>query len=180
MNRIIGAGVLAMALSGCSFVRADYAPPTEAEAKAAFVREMKSYLLRPSSVEKPSATLLDAAVPEVAMAKGAYYAFDSYRDAQDRNTVRGKISSLQRVEVSNCEWETVRWAKVDDQAEARMAGIHFGHFCKCREFHRIASGDMVSRTGSGYFFRDEQGFQFAEFVKDRTAYERVRREPKAQ
>jgi hypothetical protein len=155
----------ALLLAGCGAASKPTHPaPTEEEATLAYAHAISADWIDsppPEPPEGPTAVAPGDTPGEAGRKVGSTMAYAS--DMETRAMAPGLIESLRKVTVGDCEWTAVDAAKVKAYSAHRVeAEATDGYLCAYEVFHDTKARGLVSAKGSGYFYRHEESWDFAQ------------------
>jgi hypothetical protein len=166
--------VAAAALVGACASEPGYAPPTETEARGAYVRALRADWVDSPPPQRPSQPTAIGPGDAPADAAGKAARALAYESAvESRAIARSQLSSLASLRLGACNWSDIDAGEVKPVAGARLAGVVEGYRCAYRVVHDSAQRGRVGAEGTGYFFQRAGTYDFAEI--DQAAFEPVGR-----
>src|SRR5688572_13055637 len=130
-----------------------YAPPTDDEARTAYVRAIRADLIDTPARRTPagSTAIVPGDSPAEAGGKAAGV-LSSEAERNDRAMAQRNIDSLQRLTLGDCEWASVDADDIRPYGRERAEGVAKGYRCDYEVFHNTEQRGLVSASGTGYFF----------------------------
>jgi hypothetical protein len=140
-----------------------YPPPTNAEAKAAYVRAIRADLIEAPpkyTVEGPANLEAGDSPNEAGRKVGSVLLAESERSA--RLEARKSIASLTKVTVGECTWGSIEPDDIKPHGRDRVEGkVEDGYSCAYEVFHNTDTRGPVSASGTGFFFHRDGSYDFA-------------------
>lgn len=162
-TRRAGWAALAALLAGACASEPTYAPPTEDEARAAYVRAIRADWIDSPPPRPPEGrtSIAPGDTPsEAGRIVGSVMEYES--EMNTRATARSSLESFDRLALGECEWGGIDADDIQPAGRGRVEGIGDGYRCAYEVFHDTATRGLVSAEGAGYFFQRDGGYDFGE------------------
>jgi hypothetical protein len=149
-------------LAACGGSEPACPPPTDDEARAAYVRAIRAdFIDSPQRHEQvdPGA-LANGSAADVPETMGKSFNAESENSA--RLNAQQRIDSLGKVTVGECSWGGIDSGNVVPQSRRRIEGrVENGYTCDYEVFHHTPTRGLVSARGSGAFYQRDGRYEFA-------------------
>lgn len=150
-----------------------YPPPTNEEARAAYVRAIRADLIdAPPERRIESPTRLEPGdSPEEAGRKvGSVLLAES--EQTSRLEAPRRIAGLSKISVGECSWGSIDPDDIKPHGRERVEGkVSDGYSCDYEVFHNSDVRGLVSAKGTGFFFHRDGSYDFA--GSEVSSFERV-------
>ena len=152
----------ALLLAACASEPA-YPPPTEDEARAAYVRAIRADWIEsppPQPPEGPTAVVPGDAPAEAGRKVGSVLEYES--EMNTRAAAPGRIQRFDTIALGECEWSGIDADDIQPAGRGRVEGIGEGYRCAYEVFFDTPTRGRVSAEGAGYFFQRDGSYDFGE------------------
>ena len=168
------AALAALLVTACASEPA-FAPPTEDEARAAYIRAIRADLIDTPAQRTPaeSSAIIPGDTPAEAGRK-AGGVLSSEAERNDRAMAQRNIESLGRITLGECEWAAIDPDDIRPYGRERVEGVAQGYRCEYEVFHNTEQRGLVSARGTGYFFHRDGSYDFGQI--EQATFERAARD----
>lgn len=158
-----GVATLAALLVAACASEPAYAPPTDDEARAAYVRAIRADWIEsppPQPPEGPTAVVPGDTPTEAGRKVGSVMEYES--EMNTRAAAPGRIQRFDRIALGECGWAGIDADDIQAAGRGRVEGIGEGYRCAYEVFFDTPTRGRVSAEGAGYFFQREGSYDFGE------------------